>query len=57
MSRAELGLGISHETRYVLKSLLFRITARRARMPNSSGTKPPPEPASWPPAPVGVEEK
>jgi hypothetical protein len=37
MSRAELGLGISHETRYVLKSRLVRITARRGRMPNSSG--------------------
>ena len=55
MSRAELGLGISHETRYVLKSRLSRIVPRRARMPTRSGAKPEPVP-SWPP-PVDRENE
>jgi hypothetical protein len=34
--------------RYVLKSRLSRLVARRARMPTSSGAEPPPMP-NWPP--------
>ena len=42
-------MGISHEMRYVLKSRLSRLVARRANMPTSSGAKPPPMPPRWPP--------
>jgi hypothetical protein len=48
-------LGISHEMRYVLKSRLSRLVARRARMPTSSGAKPPPM-LNWPPPVKGENE-
>src|ERR687889_793129 len=57
MSRAELGLGISHEIRYVLKSrLLSKLVASRARMPTSRGAEPPPVPPNWPPPVKGENE-
>src|ERR687889_1812589 len=57
MSRAELGLGISHEIRYVLKSrLLSKLVASRARMPTSKGVEPPPVPPNWPPPVKGENE-
>ena len=49
-------MSISHEMRYVLKSRLRRLAARRARMPTNTGAKPPPGPAR-PPPPVVDREK
>ena len=43
MSRAELGFGISHETKYILKGRLSRIEVRTS-MPSTSGAKLPPGP-------------
>src|SRR4028119_1664303 len=41
--------------RYVLKSRLSRIAAKRARTPTSNGAKPPPWP-NWPPPVKGENE-
>ena len=63
MSRAELGFGSSHDTRYIRKSRLLSKIEERTSIPSSNGAEPPPEPPSCPlpdrekeelPPPTGV---